>query len=172
VYLESTLVQAIEVRESPQINSFSKGWPFLGHCLHQAQGKWKSPGLLSSVGSLVPPLLHSPLQIVLCVHSTSPNNYRTTVSPLDFVLQRTGFCIVYRVTVVPKRLGSAACRTELIPHSGLIPSFSSRFYKHLLVELMSAAARYQRKCSSEKGQVRSDCREISIVNLPKIQNAL
>lgn len=58
----------------------------------------------------------------------------------------------------------------LSSHSGIKPSSSSRFSKHLLVELISAATESQRK--SARGWVRSNCREIPIINRPGIQNLL
>ena len=58
----------------------------------------------------------------------------------------------------------------LSPCSRIKLSSSSMISKHLLMERISAATKKQRKHSLARGWVRSDCREIAIMNQPRIQN--
>lgn len=148
--------------------------------VNQTQGRQKVHGLLGVVGSLGPALLHAHMHLLFCLHGTKLNPNMTTLSPGLGVPEH--FFFFFSWLFIPEvsagyfPVGFISQRLVQGPYWGLslcsrIKLYSSsRISEHLLVKLISAATRIQRKHSSIRSWVRSNCREIAIVNQPRIQS--
>ena len=103
---------------------------------------------------------------ICCSVSMAPNATQTwPLSPLDLVALSNFFPVDFlsqRLVQGPYWGLSLCSRIKLYS--------SSRISEHLLVKIISAATRNQRKHSSTRSWVRSNCREIAILNQPRIQS--
>ena len=172
-------IQPTELRRNTQRNSFPKAWPLWGHRSTKLKEGRKFMDfwvwwVLLAQPSFMP-------TCTCCSASMAPNSTQTwPLSPLDLVSLSIFFffswLFIPEVSAGYFPVGFISQRLVQGPYWGLslcsrIKLYSSsRISEHLLVKLISAATRIQRKHSSIRSWVRSNCREIAIVNQPRIQS--